>query len=357
MKTDRKILVCGFYNRFPSITDSVTDAFKRLDFTIVKHQFNTPLGQFYFKDRPFTFFPRLPFSQGRENKYLFKLIKGFKPNIVFILRGDLVDKDNLERLKSVMGFKIWVWHYDPISLTPEISSLFLIADKIFHYSYFETQKIKKLYPHKEVHFLPGAFDDRYHRSTSNKLYKHDLFFCAALLGQRYENRRIILNSVSKINETLGKKYRLTFCVRPTNFNIVKFIKIYLYIKNNYPYLFKNWVPQNYSRLSLVKKYNQSKTCLNLHSSFSEGVGLSWRTFELIGCGAIILCDNHPDLPFVFDSQKMPLIIINDHNDIIENLNMLFTDQHTMSSYKHRVHSIYNDHTYVNRMKSVAERYD
>ena len=300
MHKKNKVIVSGSYGNCLSITDSVAHSLRFLGYTVFEHQFFKPLLNIEFpKYHNRKIIPQLTLNQRREKIQLNRMIRNVHPEVLLLLRGDEIEIATVLELKKQLGFKIWLWMFDPLHRTPNLSELLPSCDKIFHYAFNETLDLKSKYPEKEIHFLPGAFDNRFYKIDLNNRCKYDLFFCGALDLRIYASRNKILNEFFNISESIEPALKTAICYGRSNRNPIRNYFEKKAFKQNYPHLYEHLQFKTYCRIQLAGKYAQSLAGLTLQDSSEFGVGLSWRTFELIGSGAVVISDAHPDLERCF----------------------------------------------------------
>src|SRR6185369_15076897 len=172
-------------------------------------------------------------------------------------------------------------------------------------------RLREMFPQKEVIFLPGAFDDRHHSPADRSDYACDLFFCGSLSLEHYRYRVAYFEELLKINQKAPALLNISVNYRPSNLDL---IKVFLYktsLRADYPLVHRNLNLRAYDRIQLTRAHHASRTCLNLHDLTREGIGISPRTFELIGAGACIISDLHPDFARCFGDGELPFSIAND----------------------------------------------
>jgi len=330
--------------------DSVGDALRRLGQETLIHCFNRTSLQRAIRDK----LKRLPPGNMPDHHRLVKLIRENKPQVVFALRGDLIDVAILEDLKSKNHFQVWQWIYDPLSVTPKCLGLSQLCDRLFHYSYSDTERLRQKFPDKEVIFLPGAFDDRHHAPADSSEYDCDLFFCGCLNLKHYRYRVAYFEELLQLNERSASTMNISVNYRPSNLDL---IKIFLYktsLRSSYPRVHKNLNLKTYDRIQLTRAYHSARACLNLHDLTCDGIGISPRTFELIGAGACIISDLHPDFTRCFGDGELPFSIANDAATALDIAFRLRADSGYRRSLVRRSLGVRGQHTYYERFKALSQ---
>lgn len=345
-----RIIVSGYFGAYPSITESVADALTRHGHVVRVHELYAPTFSINLGHTRTKVLPRLPGHLERSQKALSKLIEEFQPDVLFVLRGDEVDLEELKTLRDRFGFKIWQWIYDPLAKAPGTLDLAEMSDRVFHYSAAETLSFKERFSGKNIEFLPGAFDDRFHGfspETGSQTPTHDIFFCGALAPPLYRNRLETLESISRADSGLG----ITAYYKPSTFNIMQNRRFTNMLRRDYPSLYGNWKLRGLSRRQLVTEYHRSIAALNLHDLNMPGVGLSWRTFEILGSGGIMITDRHPELETCFGGQ-LPFEVFDAPEDIITIALGLKADPDRCSAIRKMVKRVSSLHSYYHRMRTI-----
>jgi spore maturation protein CgeB len=354
MLKQNKIVVSGSYGNCLSITDSVVHALRFLGYSVFEHQFFKPLLNIEFpRYHNRKILPQLILNQHKEKIQLNRMIRNVRPEILLLLRGDEVDIDTVLQLRKRIGFRIWLWMFDPLHRTPNLINLLPVCDKIFHYAYNETGDLKFKYPEKEVHFLPGAFDDRFYKIELNSRWKYDLFFCGALDLKTYASRNTLLNEFFLISDSIKPKFKTSICYGRSNRTPVKNYLDKKICKQNYSYLYANLQFKTYCRIQLAKKYAQSLAGLTLQDSSEFGVGLSWRTFELLGSGAVVISDSHPDIERCFSDGSEAILKFEKAQDIVDRLVLLRQNSLEREKIIKIYERICKEHTYTKRMTQMG----
>jgi spore maturation protein CgeB len=285
---------------------------------------------------------------------LVRLIREKKPQVVFALRGDLIDVSILEDLKSKNHFQLWQWIYDPLSVTPQCLLLSEICDRLFHYSHSDTLRLRQRYPGKEVIFLPGAFDDRHHLPADRPDHHCDLFFCGCLNLKHYRYRLAYFEELLQMNEKAETLMNISVNYRPSNLDLIKVYRYKTTLRSDYPRVYKSLNLKVYDRIQLARAYQVARACLNLHDLNREGIGISPRTFELIGSGACIISDLHPDFARCFSDRELPFCIANDAATAFEAAFRLRADSAYRKMLIERSLEVRDQHTYYQRFKALSQ---
>ena len=348
-----RFIVSGYYGPYPSIVDSVADGLRRHGHKIRIHEIYSPTLTIGRDEKRKKFFPRLPGHLHHSHKFLENLIETFRPDVLFVLRGDELDSEKLSYLRDQYGFDIWHWIYDPLEKASAALNLAKNANRVFHFSAYESLQLKQFFPDKDVLFLPGAYDDRYHtfpHTDKNYSVSQDIFFCGALGTPLYDYRLKFLEKISGKASNLSTKVYY----KPSTFNALKNYRFRKMVRRNYPDLYTNLDLRSLSRRQLVNEYHQSTACLNLHDLNANGVGLSWRTFEILGSGGMMITDRHPELSACF-GDNIPFEVFDTADDAINFTLELKNNPNLVNVMRQTARLHAPEHTYYHRLKGILPR--
>lgn len=292
MKKKKKIMMIA--PRFYGIDEAILLAFKEMGHDTFLKQSRTELsllekiakkavGSSPFKSLPETL---IRHYLARENEEYLKSTKEFKPDLLFVIKGETILPEYLKKLKKMVGAVVcYIWDDPFYSYAGRYSDHYrrtnfergmALYDHIFVYDRYHAGVIKKAGP-KRVDYLPLAasphiYDKRIELTDEyRKKYGHEICF----VGVPYPNRIEVLEAVKDHDlavygdgweeyfERLGKPMPAYYKGKAFG---EKVLKIYL----------------------------ASKIVLNIHDPEAKE-GLNTRTFDILAGGGFELVDHQKSL--------------------------------------------------------------
>ena len=206
------------------------------------------------------------------NKTILKLYNQFHPEIVLIIKGDVIRMETISRMK---GSKNVLWMLDGMSYCPKSLEISGLMDAVFLFEKSDETAVKKI--NRNSFYLPPAFDPEIFRQLPSVKKDIDLLF----IGTLYPDRVHLLEKIKKKFPRLKIKIyceRYRFYKSPVQF-----------LKSIFDNVFINrFVSPRKANLL----YNRSRICLNMHREESK-YGINPRFFEIIGAGGYQLVDHKP----------------------------------------------------------------
>jgi len=145
------------------------------------------------------------------------------------------------------------------------------------------------------------------------------------------------------------KYDLSFIGNLAGFNAQKRIKTISYIKSRRPDLRTFFGNAYYHHMVLI--YNQSKVVLNI----SRAGELTWRDFEVLGCGRPLLRDYSSEVEELF-KDRVHLVFYRDEEDLLDKLDWLLSDDETRARIASQGHKeALEKHTMDHRITYLLKR--
>jgi spore maturation protein CgeB len=105
------------------------------------------------------------------------------------------------------------------------------------------------------------------------------------------------------------------------------------------------------REQMVEFYRQSVVNLNIHDLNAPGLGLSWRTFEILGSGCTMISDRHPELAACF-GDEIPFNIFDEPGEIIEITSELKSNPGKTGAMREKARAAAPFHSYYYRMEKI-----
>jgi hypothetical protein len=240
---------------------------------------------------------KLPFDYDKLNKRLLNQIDIFKPDIIFIVKGNVVYPWTLKFIKkNYPNIKLISWSQDDMYAKHNRS--YYYTKGLEYYDLVITQKSYninelKLLGAKRVLFQNKAFSKKYHKAfvSSNRIeYKSDVLFIGFAEKERIESLNYLANNGIKVDiygSGWGKQNNINL---HSNLNIRYFDLVGLEYSKAI----------NYSKITLcfLRKINR-----DLQTS---------RTMEIPACNGFMIAertDEHKEL-FEEDKEPVPPVISN-----------------------------------------------
>jgi spore maturation protein CgeB len=251
------------------------------------------------------------------NFKLIELNNKHKPDLIFILKGDIIYEQTFKLLKQ-NNTKIICWFMDVISLYPHIKNNLKFYDHFFTFEPDDILDLRKF--NKNVHYLPLAFDSEvffYKKSIK----KWDFTF----VGSYSKNRENFLLDLS--NRLLKEDLKIAFFFNYYSFSKPSTWQKYFNKNKSYRY----FQTHKYFSLDEINNiFNQSKICLNIHQSFTNNA-LNIRTYEIYGSGQIQMIENFISLKNS-NFKKGSILKYKNMDELVDNI------KYTLKNYEQKKYS-------------------
>lgn len=265
------------------------------------------------------------------NEVILRFYQRFIPEIVLIIKGDVIRKETISRMK---GSKKALWMMDGMSYCPNSMKIAGLMDAVFLFEKADEAVVKKI--NNKTFYLPPAFDPEIFRRLSSVKKNIDLLF----IGTLYPDR---VQLFEKIVEKFPQLKIRVYCER------FRFYKSPVqYLKSLFDRVFINrFVSPEKANLL----YNRSGICLNLHRKESE-YGVNPRFFEINGAGGYQLVDHKPFIDDFFPDYR-----VNTYQSeaelfaIIEQYSRGMADKNNDKIYQ----EVRERHTFRNRIEYIVEK--
>lgn len=217
--------------------------------------------------------------------YIEKRFEEIRPDVVFIMNGDILETATLDRFRQ--SAKILLWLFDN---RDKIPNSIAHADHVDCLFCFEQDDVDWfLAQGKHAYFLPQACDtSTYFPVTSAK--DIDILFVGVLY---YSPRRqqIIHNLIHRFPHL---RIVVFGTYKPWYKNPLK------WLLREKRHIYKN---RNIDSTEVNLYYNRSRIVLNIHQEQQQN-GANPRTFEISGSGAYQLCDANPYIESLFTNGEI-----------------------------------------------------
>ncbi len=274
-------------------------------------------------------------AQSREqySSYILQVFHDRQPNLVFIVNGDMLLPEVVEEMHQTS--KVAVWMFDSIKRFPIALPNLKFADAVFCYEQTDINYLREKME-IEAHFLPQAADlDLYHPMKIKKDF--DIVF-AGDLWQSGKRKKVIQAVVAHYPD---KKIHVWGVYKP-------------WYKNPIQWLFRErrdvYTNCNATAEQLNLDYNRAKIVLNIHHEQQKD-GANPKVFEICASGAYQICDANTYIEQLFPNGEVGLY--RSEEELFSLID--YALNHDMSeSASTAYHSVAQQHTFVNRMKTVLQ---
>jgi spore maturation protein CgeB len=279
-----------------------------------------------------------------ENDNFISAISELKPDVLFIVKGDSIFPDTLEKIKKLFSCPVvnYIWD-EPLYAHSENKDDYRkfnlqhglpLYDTVFVFDSFYLDVLKRQGA-KRVHYLPLATNPNRYKdillSDQDKVaYGYDVCF----VGVPFQSRLEILECLSEYNMgVFGDSWTKYFMVRG---------------KKTPPYY------RGLASGEVVNKiYLASRIVLNMHHSQSVA-GLNTRTFDIPACGAFEIVDYKKIIENHFAIDK-EIVSFKDINELKSKIDFyLKNDELRKSISLQGQRKVLHEHTWVHRAQEVLK---
>lgn len=269
----------------------------------------------------------------KVSKKVYKSFSSFKPDIVFINLGNMIEYDDLRRM-SEQSYMI-LYLPDPLSKVREIETSLHLFKRIYTYEKTDVKNIMKHTSSADVGLMFGMFDPRaYFPMTLPK--KYDIYFVGAI----YPFRAIILIRLIKDFPHLNIMIDGNYTDFPESKKMISKLncKQKSFFSNN-----------NISSAEINVKYNQSKIVLNLQHPQTKD-GWNSRLTEILGAKSFEIVTANHSVESEFDGC---LETYKDYDDLKKKILEYIEDEKArMEKAKNGYIRVVNNYSYKVAIKKV-----
>ena len=333
---EKQVLVIGpnFYN----FSSAVQHAFEQCGYSVKVDNYDTPIHPYtsIMKWRYKLSTNKAKLKQKSRLEYSYhieKIFDSYKPDIVFILNGDILTSKTLDYFREKA--KVVFWFFDSITRYPEIVSHVNHADYTFCYEktdvdYYAKKGIK-------TYFLPQACDINIYKPLNYKEKDIDILF----IGDLYNSKKRQSYIQAVVAHFKDKKIKVFGIYKPWYKSLIKWLfreKRTIYANHTIP-------------SSLVNEYyNRSKVVLNIHHEQQKN-GANPKVYEISGASAYQICDENPYLKKIYPNGE--IAFYNSEQELIEQINIALEKDKWKEENK-ASDIVYKNHSYEQRVKYVLE---
>ncbi len=276
-----KIFYVSGYTRMVLFNKLIPKALRQNGYEVYEFDWNS----FYKLNKVFNIFPREKVINKINDELLIKA-KSYKPDFVFVLKGEPVKISTLIKLKRDTNAILFNWFGDDPWEFDSFSSK--IAPYYNYFFTYDPYTVKKyhLIGQKNTFHLPYGYDMEVVKNLNISSRERKEYDCdIAFIGSYYPKREELLKE-------LKSKYYLKIWGRGWENSECKDV-----------YQGKALYGEN-----MLKAFKSVKISLNIHRGFQEGVsesgeGLNLRVMESAACGAFQISNFQADIPNRFIPGK------------------------------------------------------
>lgn len=275
------------------------------------------------------------------NRRLLKTTQEYKPDLIFILKGDLIQPETLQAIKSPHRKIISWWVDNPILYFkdyPQVKELLKLIDALFIFDYDDLEILKQNGV-KNFFYLPCAYDPQVYRPKTIAMPEKERFECEiAFIANFYPERGEFL------------RYTKGFDVAVWGRGWKNFLK-----SNHFPLSTLRAKSLNSENVASV--YNTALICPNVHHIQSRSGGLNMRTFEIPGAGGFQLTDYIKGMEEHFEIGKEIVVYESPQHfrELVEYYLQHESERKAIAELGHK--RAVRDHTYEQRLKKVFQVLD
>lgn len=333
---EKTVLVIG--PNYFNFTHAAQVSFKRAGWNTVVEMYDSPV-------HPYTVLMKWRYKlslhkdrirqHSRElyNAHILDVFKVAKPDIVFIMNGDILFDSTLDQMRK--SAKIIVWLFDNRDRIPDSLSHIDHADLFFCYE----QEDVDWFAHqgKKAYFLPQACDTgTYHPVQCSK--DIDILF----IGNLYTSPKR-MKTMQAVVDKFSDKYHIEVYGRYKPW----YKGFFTWLTREHREIYKNNMvsPDKVNQL-----YNRSRVVLNIHQELQKD-GANPRTFEIPGSGAWQICDYNPYIETLFNPGEIG--IYHDTGELFDLIEKGVNQD--MSSYAAKaMNTVLERHTFDVRIRTILE---
>lgn len=271
-------------------------------------------------------------SRNDYNAYILERFHVIKPEMVFIMNGDILEPETLDCFRK--SSKVALWLFDSRGKLPLSVGHVDHVDAMFCY---EEEDVKQYdIEGKRAYFLPQACDTETYKPLGLKrdidiLFVGNLFFSP--------KRQLVAKAV--VDSFPDRNIQIYGIYKPWYKGLLK----WLLREHRSVYKNHNVSPQQANVL-----YNRARIVLNIHQEQQKN-GANPRVFEICGSGAYQLCDGNPYIDNLFKNGEIGI-----WHSVDELISMIgkSLDADMQANARMAYQEVIRNHTFDVRMKTVID---
>jgi spore maturation protein CgeB len=230
---------------------------------------------------------KIPIDPDRLNQRILSKVKSFKPDIVFIVKGNNIYPTILKKIKENKDIKLISWSLDDMYAKHNRSYYYTKGlkyyDVVFTSKSYNLKELKELGA-KKVEFLYQAFSEKYHKpcnDCSKVSYKTDVLFIGFAEKDRFKDLNYLAQNGIKIDIFGSGWNKKQFQNHHENLNITP--------KDLLGNDYANAISCSKISLCFLRKANR-----DLHTS---------RSIEIPACGGFMIAERTAEHKLLFEEDK------------------------------------------------------
>jgi spore maturation protein CgeB len=276
-----------------------------------------------------------------------RMAAAFKADIVIIIKGLLIDKNTVRKLKSAGSWVVLINHDDFFSQFKSSRSRYQLEavpvyDFVFPTKEVNVLELKRLNSNTE--FFPFAYYPRVHfppqeNSTDKTEWERDLVFIGNSYPERVKQMEYIVTNI---------KIPLRFKIFGYNWHKVSASSpLKPYIDG------RTLVPEEMSKAIYYSKVTLGFLCKENRDDYTQ------RTFEIPACKGVLLAertDRH--LQYYEEGEEAEFFTSSDYKELLEKVHLLLTNDEQRDKIRLNGFSrvTTNHHTYADRLSRLIDLY-
>ena len=335
---NKKVLVIG--PDFYGYSKSVKKAFQKLGyktdiiiyrksyddtlFTRVRLRFESILKMNYYKNMVIN----------QENQLILKKYLEFKPEVIMVIRGDILTKKTLKKMKDSI---IILWMMDSIFGVKETYMNIDLYDYRFMFEKTDVCKLKS--EGIDSYFLPLALDESIYFPSEKENKDIDLLFVGNLDFKRESLLVNLIEAFPGLNIQIYGGY-IGFIISKRHFK---------YYFKGYKKYFRN---KELSPSEVNKLYSKTKIAINIHDNQSK-YGCNPRFFEILGTKTFQLVDNNKFIDEYFSDK---VVTYTSYKDLNNKIKKYINNENIRASIAEQCYQeVINNHTFLQRVKYILTK--
>jgi len=245
---------------------------------------------------------KLPLDSNNVNKNILIEVRDYKPNIVFIVKGNIIYPWVLKRIKSIHpNIKLISWSLDDMYAWHNRSLYYTLGlkyyDTVFTVKSYNVRDLKLLGA-KEVKYLHQAYSKKHHKpcnSCDEIKDKADVIFIGHGERERFESLNYLAKNGIKVTVYGAAWHKKEFNNYHNNLQI-----------NDYPLFgeaYSNALSCSSINLCFLRKINR-----DLHTS---------RSLEIPACGGFMMAEQTQEHAELFKEDKEAVFFNNDKELLVK----------------------------------------
>lgn len=327
-----KLLYVAGYNRMILFNRLIPQALRSLGFQVLEFDWNSVLSW----NKTIRLFTD-SFIRKKRAETLLRIAKTYKPDLIFVLKGEAFEPDLLGELKKNSGSVMFNWFGDDPWEFPTFSSrVSKYYDHFFTYDPYSVSLYKKN-GHPSAYHLHYGYDVEYTDNITVTESDKKKYACeVSIIGSYYPERE-------KLISKLAKKYDVKIWGRGWKNTSLK-----KYYQGSALYADE-----------MLKAMKCGGIVLNIHKGYEQGIhasgsGLNLRVMEAAACGAVQISNLQEDIPHRFIPDKEILLFSNEH-ELFEKLDYCIAKKEFVSELGKAAHSrVHKEHTLKIRFAEMFE---